>query len=467
ATLARYHAGPRAAIEAPVDRLLTESGGVPARVHRAAAAWARAVATQRVGEAAARASAERAGWHLAGDDVATEVVELQAVRERAQLAGSDAPPACPFKGLASFDVDDAPVFFGRERLVADMIARLPGTRLMGIVGPSGGGKSSALRAGLLAALADGVLPGSERWPRALIRPGAHPLAALERATAELPAGERWIVAVDQFEETFTACRDSAERAAFVDALVACGRDTRRRTLVLVAVRADFYGHCARFPELSRLLGANQVLVGPMRRHELRRAIELPARRAGLHVQPELVDSLLADVEGEPGALPLLSTALLELWQHRDGRRLGLAAYEQAGGVHGAVARLAESAYERLDASQQRVARAILLRLAGEGGGDAAVGARVGLEEFGESARPVLAELTDSRLLTVSAGEVEVAHEALLREWPRLRGWLEDDAEGRRLHRHLRAAARDWRAGGRDPGELYRGARLASALDWAA
>ena len=122
AALARYHAGARAAVEPPVDRLLAESGGVPARVHRAAAAWARAVATRRVGEAAARASAERAGWHLAGDDVATEVVELQTVRERAQLAGSGALPACPFKGLASFDVDDAPVFFGRERLVADMIA---------------------------------------------------------------------------------------------------------------------------------------------------------------------------------------------------------------------------------------------------------------------------------------------------------------------------------------------------------
>jgi WD40 repeat protein/DNA-binding SARP family transcriptional activator len=465
AALARYHAGTRAA-EPPVDRLVAESGGVPARVHRVAAAWARAVATQRLGDAAARASAERADWHLAGDDVATEVVELQTVREREQLADSDVLPACPFKGLASFDVEDAPVFFGRERLVADMIARLPGTRLMGIVGPSGSGKSSAMRAGLLAALGDGVLPGSEGWPHALIRPGAHPHAELERATAELPAGERCVVAIDQFEEAFTACRDGAERAAFVDALVACARDARRRTLVLIAVRADFYGHCARYSELSRLLGANQVLVGPMRRHELRRAIELPARRAGLRVDPELVDALLADVEGEPGALPLLSTALLELWQQRDDRRLTLSAHERTGGVLGAVARLAEGAYERLDDGQQRMARAILLRLAGEGEGEAVVGARVPLEEFGADARAVLAELTDGRLLTVIEGEVAVAHEALLREWPRLRGWLEDDTQGRRLHRHLRAAAKEWQAAGRDPGELYRGARLASALDWA-
>ena len=467
AALARYHTGARAAVEPPVDRLLAESGGVPARVHRAAAAWARAVTTRRVGEAAARASAEHAAWQLAGDDVATQVVELQTVRERAQLAGSDALPECPFKGLASFDVEDAPVFFGREQVVADMIARLTGTRLMGIVGPSGSGKSSALRAGLLAALRDGVLPGSERWPQALIRPGTHPLAELERATAELPAGERWIVAVDQFEEAFTACRDTAERSAFVDALVACARDSRRRTLVLVAVRADFYGHCAHYPELSRLLGANQVLVGPMRRHELRRAIELPARRAGLRVEPELVDALLADVEGEPGALPLLSTALLELWQQRDGRRLTLGAYERTGGVLGAVARLAEAAYDRLEPAQREQARRIMLRLAG----DAGVRARVPIGELDDAqedpAGGVLSVLAADRLIAIGEGEVEVAHEALLREWPRLRGWLEVDAEGRRLQRQLTHAARDWEAAGRDPSELFRDARLAAALDWAA
>jgi WD40 repeat protein/DNA-binding SARP family transcriptional activator len=465
AALARYHAGARAAVEPPVDRLVAESDGIPVRVHSAAAAWARAMATQRIGEAAARASAERAGWHLAIDDVATEVVELQTVRERAQLAGSAAVPACPFKGLASFDIEDAPVFFGREQLVADMIARLTGTRLMGIVGPSGSGKSSAMRAGLLAALADGVLPGSERWPQALIRPGAHPVAALEGATAELAAGERWIVAVDQFEETFTACRDAAERAAFVDALVACGRDPGRRTLVLVAIRADFYGHCARFPELSRLLGANQILVGPMRRHELRRAIELPARRAGLRVEPELVDALLADVEGEPGALPLLSTALLELWQQRDDRRLTLSAYEHTGGVLGAVARLAEGAYERLDAPQREAARRILLRLAGEAG--VRVRVRVPIAELPGDVQDVLSVLVSDRLITVDAGEVEVAHEALLREWPRLRAWLDEDADGRRVQRHLTEAARGWDVGGRDAGELYRGSRLIAASEWAA
>ena len=155
-----------------------------------------------------------------------------------------------------------------------------------------------------------------------------------------------MLVVDQFEELFTACQDEDERAEFVAALVRVARDADGRGVVVLAVRADFYGRCAAYPELSRLLGANHVLVGPMSRDELRRAIERPAQRVGLSVEPELVEALLADVEGQPGALPLLSTALLELWRERDGRRLRLAAYARSGGVQGAVARLAEDAFVR-------------------------------------------------------------------------------------------------------------------------
>ncbi len=181
----------------------------------------------------------------------------------------------------------------------------------------------------------------------MMRPGEHPLKALERGTSGAAPLARLLIAVDQFEELFTLCRDEQERAAFVSALVSAAEAPDRRASVVLAVRADFYGHCAAYPELARLLGANQVLVGPMNAGELRRVIELPARRAGLHVEPRLVDRMLADVEAEPGALPLLSTALLELWQRRDGDRLRLADYAEAGGVRGAVARLAEAAYERL------------------------------------------------------------------------------------------------------------------------
>jgi WD40 repeat protein/DNA-binding SARP family transcriptional activator len=428
---------------------------------------AEADAARRMGAAADRAAADRAGLRAAEDELAGVMVALQVAREQAGRGRpADAPLVCPFKGLAAFEPEDAAYFCGRERLIAEMVARLAGSPFMGIVGPSGSGKSSALRAGLLPVLAAGVLPGSERWTPVLLRPGEHPLRELERAAGERARGSRRIVAVDQFEELFTVCRDAAERVAFVDALVAAARDPHAHSLVLVAVRADFYGRCAVYPELWRLLAANQVAVGPMRRDELRRAIELPAERAGLTVERDLTDALVADVEGEPGALPLLSTALLELWSGREGARLELAGYARAGGVRGAVARLAEDAYGRLDPGARELARGVLLRLAGEGAGDAVVRVRLRLAELDAPAQRVVSALADERLLTVGDGEVEVAHEALLREWPRLRNWLDDDAEGRRLRQHLRAAAREWDAGGRDAGELYRGARLASALEWA-
>ena len=359
---------------------------------------------------------------------------------------------CPFKGLASFEPVDADYFFGRERLVAELVARLVGAGFLGIVGPSGSGKSSVLRAGLLPALAGGVLPGSEGWRRLLLRPGERPLDELRRllvsgakdplaeALDALPANARLLLAVDQLEELFTACRSEAERAAFADTLARAAADPDGRAVVVVALRADFYGRFAAYPGLAELLGGNQVLVGPMQASELRRAVELPAGRVGLRVEPELSDALVDDVEGEPGALPLLSTALLELWQKRQDNTLTLAAYRESGGVHGAVARLAEGTYARIPDARKPLVRAIMLRLVGEGEGDAPVRRRAPLAELdlerNEDVADVLATLADSRLVTRREGSVEVAHEALLREWPRLREWIEEDAEGRRLRRHI-------------------------------
>jgi WD40 repeat protein len=285
----------------------------------------------------------------------------------------------------------------------------------------------------------------------------------------LAGAERLVLVVDQFEEVFTTCRDEGERSAFLAALTAAAWADRYVTVV-VAIRADYYGHCAAVPDLASLLAANHVLVGPMRPDELRRAIELPAHRAGLCLEAGLSAAMVDEVADQPGSLPLLSCALLESWQHRQGRTMTLAAYQQAGGVRGAVARLAERAWSGLDADQQAVARRILLRLAGPGEGEAVVRRRVPLNEFTQRADQqdlaVVEALTDQRLLTTSQDSVEVAHEALLREWPRLRGWLEEDVHGRALHRHLIATSRDWDQGGRDPGELYRGARLTGTLEWA-
>ena len=284
--------------------------------------------------------------------------------------------------------------------------------------------------------------------------------------AGLPSGGRLVVIVDQFEEVFNATRDEAERAEFIELLT-----TEREGLkVLIALRADHYGHCAVYPALAKTLASNQVLVGPPNSRELAAVIEHPAQRVGLRVEPGLTDAMLADLGDEPGALPLLSTALLELWQARQDGRLTLAAYRASGGVHGAVARLAENAYADLEPGQQQLARSVFLRLAGPGEGEGMVRRRVPLTEFDvDSDRDlaaVIEALTNARLLTSGEGYVEVAHEALLREWPRLQRWLEEDAAGRQLRIHLTDAARDWNAGGRQPGDLYRAARLSAALDWA-
>jgi WD40 repeat protein/DNA-binding SARP family transcriptional activator/energy-coupling factor transporter ATP-binding protein EcfA2 len=383
---------------------------------------------------------------------------------------------CPFKGLAFFDRSDAEYFCGREHAVSELVTRLASATLVGIVGPSGIGKSSLLRAGVLPALSAGVLPGSKGWRQVLLRPGQHPRRELARALGDQPGpalarlapGERLVIAVDQLEEVFAVCEVEDERGAFLQQISELARDTEGRALVVVSLRADFYGRCASFSNFAGLLSHSHVLVGPMDRDELARAVIVPAARAGLEVEAALVDALVADVAGEPGGLPLMSTALLELWRAREGRVLGYQSYRASGGVDGAVARLAEEAYTALTEEERLVARGLMLRLA-SGAEDALVRRRLPLGEVEPigGAERVLAALTDARLLTVSDGEVEVSHEALFREWPRFRAWIDDDRVGRRVHAHLAASAQEWEARGRDRADLYRGPRLAGALDWVA
>lgn len=377
---------------------------------------------------------------------------------------------CPYKGLARFETADAEFFFGREQVVAAAVGHLVGSRFLALVGPSGSGKSSLLRAGLLHALGAGALPGSDRWACSVIRPGSHPLDALAHAMGEQRTADRRVLAVDQFEEVFTACSDDAERASFLDAITQAASASDGTTTIVIAMRADFYGRCAGHRALASLLASAQILVGPMDEGELRRAIELPAERAALTVEEELVDSLVSDTAGQPGGLPLLSTALLELWTRRRERTLHLEDYLRAGGVEGAVARLAEDAFGRLDSEGQAAAKRILLRLAASDETAEVVRRRAPLSEFDldrdADASRAMAVLTDARLVTVAEGTAEVAHEALLHEWPRLRTWLEDDAEGRKLHHHVTESSHTWDEGGHDAADLYRGARLTAAWEWA-
>ena len=387
-------------------------------------------------------------------------------RRRARRHETDARVVvCPFKGLASFDVEDAEYFFGRERLVAELVARLTGARAdRRSSAPRAAASRRLLRAGLLAALAGGVLPGSERWPIAVLRPGEHPLQELERASPDGDgrAGHRRRPVRGALHRLLRRGRARGVRRRAVRAR------PRRRAIVLIAIRADFYGHCAEHPELARQLAASNVLVGPMRRDELRRAIELPARRAGLEVEPELTDALLADVEGRPGALPLLSTALLELWQHRDGRRLRMSAYEHAGGVQGAVARLAERAYERLEPERRPVARRILLRLAATATATRSSPARPARRAGRATAWPRSRRCSPTSAWSRSARTR--SRWRTRRCCANGRGCAAGSRRTRRDGGCTRTCARPRAAGtdaGRDPGELYRGARLASALEWAA
>jgi WD40 repeat protein/DNA-binding SARP family transcriptional activator/class 3 adenylate cyclase len=466
-----------------VGRVCELTGGVPLLVHEQASEWAKERASRLMAEASDRMAVSRRRLVASRGEIADGVEGIQRLLEqrRAHLAGREAQlqaslvaalGGCPYKGLARFEAADAANFFGRERLVAELVARLAESRLLAVVGSSGSGKSSLVRAGLLPAMAAGVMPAGQRWRPAVLCPGRYPARELTRGLydADHPAGEPRIVFVDQFEETFTAGADRGEQQEFIGRLL--DLVDRPDTAVVLAIRADHLGRCATYPELADRLTGNDVLVGPMRDSELRRTVELPAQRAGLEIEHGLIEVIVGDVAGRAGALPLLSTALAETWERREGRALTLAGYRAAGGVNGALARMAEDAYAALPAGPQAAARRLLLRLCDAGDeGEVSLRRRLPIAEAADEhdadAGAALETLTNRRLLTIDSDSVEIAHEALLREWPRLRTWLDEDVQGRRLHRRLRDAARSWEAAGHDPSELYRGTRLDAATDWAA
>ena len=384
--------------------------------------------------------------------------------EAAGLPDYSVPPAdvpCPYKGLLPFELEDSELFFGREQLVEELVARLTTSNFLAVVGPSGSGKSSLVRAGVVPTLKSRSGDGLRT---AIFSPGAHPLAEL--AAAE----EATFLVVDQFEEVFTLCHDEEERRAFIDALLeAAARGVR----VIIALRADFYGHCAAYPRLASALEERQALVGLMTEEELRRAIERPGEHAGLVLEPGVVEGILRDVAGQPGGLPLLSHSLLETWKRRSGRMLTVIGYLQSGGVRGAIAKTAETVYrDTLSPEQQSLARNIFLRLTelGEQTEDtrrrASITELVPRREQEAQVGEVLRTLADARLVTIGEGTVEVAHEALIRHWPTLREWLDEDREGGLLHRRLTDSAHEWEALGRDAGALLRGVRLATTGDWA-
>ncbi|KKD06417.1 WD-40 repeat-containing protein [Streptomyces sp. WM6386] len=378
----------------------------------------------------------------------------------------------PYRGLTRFETGDSGLFFGRDRLTADLVDLLRGRRFAAVFGPSGSGKSSLLRAGLIPALRRAQEPGLRPAAIRILTPGEHP--ARSHAPLLVPASARdgsaeadTFVIVDQFEEVFTLCRDAAERARFIDLLLTARRPGSRLR-VLLAVRGDFYGRCAEHRDLADALRDANLLAGAMSQTELRDAVVKPAAAAGLTVERALTARLVNEVTDAPGGLPLLSHALLETWRRRRGKTLTMAGFEAVGCLDGAIAKTAEQVYDRFTDSQATAARRVLLRLVTPGDGTPDTRRPVQRAELpgtdrGDTATVVEA-LAGARLLTLDADTVEMAHEALITAWPRLRGWIEEDRERLRAHRNLTEAAHAWRELGRETGALSRGSRLATAQE---
>jgi WD40 repeat protein len=447
---------------------------------------------------------------------------------------------CPYRGLLPFEETDAEVYHGRERLTAELAVKLAAqvTRsgLVVVTGASGAGKSSLLRAGLVPALARGKqVTGSGQWPRIVMTPTPDPLTELATRLAVLGGGDtavvrdglaqhpgqahlavrqavlaeaarrdhgrvtadggvRLVLIVDQFEQVFTLNSGpggEAGRQAFITALCAAaaspaGPEQAPPALVVIAVRGDFWDRCAPYPELARALKDGPFVVGPMTESELRLAITGPADAAGLHIDPALADTILADLhaaggDDTTGALPLLSQAMSLTWDKRDGNQLTSHGYGQVGGVSHAVQTSADGVYDNLPAGQQALAREIL-RAMTVASRDGRLTRRPVTRAALYTGHPdteasqidaVLETFAASRLIVFSEGTgqspgtAQIAHDALLSAWPRLRGWLDDDRATWILHSQLTDDAATWHDNHNDPSFLYRKNQLAASQQAAA
>jgi len=423
---------------------------------------------------------------------------------------------CPYRGLEPFEPDHAPFYFGRDTMLERLVARVNEASLVTVVGPSGCGKSSLVRAGLVSTLRQGALPGSREWATRILCPGRDPLWALAmplvvllepealevdrlaesrrladhlreatlplddvltRLRAVNPELPHLLLIADQFEELYTECNDEATRQAFIRALLTMA-DVDWITAVLT-LRADFYGHILADRSLGERVDSGLVNVLPMNEAERRAAIEGPAQVTGRAFEAGLVERILNDVGDAPGDLPLLEFALTELWAQQTAHGLLThAAYGEIDRVQGALARRAEALYHELErGGHGDTVRRILLRLIHYGEGIEGTRRRVPLDELstpgtpGNTVEPVVRSLTNARLLVTGRDgatgtvTVEVAHEALIRNWARLRQWLDEDRAFGLWRERLAIARRTWTDTQRDEGALLRGAPLAEAQRW--
>jgi DNA-binding SARP family transcriptional activator/ABC-type glycerol-3-phosphate transport system substrate-binding protein len=478
------------------------------------------VALYRLGQTAESLAVFEEGRRLLADELGADPgAELEALHRRVlqqdpsllapprtvPVGRSSTPRENPYQGLNPFDEDDADDFFGRGQLVQELLERTTTSSLVTVVGPSGSGKSSVVRAGLVPALRDTAPEGASRWRIAAMAPGAHPFTQLESALLRaaddptltnlesqlrgddldmlravlriLPEGGRLALVIDAFEELFLQVEDEVERDRFIRNLAEALEDPHSGLTVVATLRADVLHLPMAHPRLGPLLVDGIVHVLPLTPAELGAACVAPAARVGVTVEPELAGELVAEVTDHPGALPLFQYALTELFDHRRDDIMGLQGYRELGEVSGVVARRAEETYASLDRSGQEACRQVFLRLVAlgpEGEAGRRRAARSELDSLTDdlgAVKAVLDRFAAARLLAFDRDEisgssaVEVAHEALLRAWPRLEGWIEESRDDLRVQRSVAVAARDWEAAGRDEDYLLSGMRLELAAAW--
>lgn len=414
----------------------------------------------------------------------------------------------PYKGLRAFEEADAADFFGRETMVQQIVARLAEqhelSRFLAVIGPSGSGKSSVVKAGLLPSLRWNEIPGSNNWFIVEMTPGTQPIQRLGEALLSVAVkpshhlidqlrsdshGLLWAVdtiglnsdlllVIDQFEEVFTLTENETQRSQFLDLLHTAVTNPDSRVRIIITLRADFMDRPLQYPVFGELIRRRSEFVLPLSADEIERAVTGPAQRVGLQVDSNLLAAIVADVRAEPGALPLLQYALTEVFERRDGRFLTLEAYQNSGGILGALARRADEIYQEFSKEQQAVTRQLFLRLVTLGEGAEDTRRRVHRSELISIASPdVVQTILDTfgkyRLLSFDNDPItreptiEIAHEALIREWDLLRMWLDNSRLDVRQQRQLNSAAAEWMKANRENSFLLSGSRLGQLEEWAA
>lgn len=448
----------------------------------------------------------------------TGVEDAQAVEAIARAARGLPPEAvrarplvCPYRGLQAFREEDAPFFYGRDAFSDRLVEEIRRKSFIAVVGASGSGKSSVVRAGLIPRLREARSGEAPVWDILTLTPHKQPLdsladailrvlepedmseakrlteldllvrqfstqpRALQRAARRCmekqPGTDRMLLFVDQWEELYTACKDESARRGFIDQLLAACAEAP--VTVVMTLRGDFYGRTLTHRGLVDRLQDCVVNLGPMTREELQRTIENPAGEVGLEFEPGLVHHILDEVGEEPGNLPLLEFTLKELWEKRRGGLLHFEAYKDMKGIQGAIAVRADKIFQDdLTEEQREAARRVLMRLVRPGEGVPDTRRRAALPAEDENAMAVVHKLADARLLVTGRDEartdartVEIAHEALIHHWGLLRQWIDEDREFLRTRERVEAAAVLWEQEGMVEDRLLaRGRPLAEAED---